>query len=93
MRFQFVNRTQELEILEREYRSNGLRLVIVYGRRRIGKTYLLNYFSKDKNRIFFIAIESSKSVLYQELSRLVSEWIGKPIGVFTDIESLSLIHI
>ncbi len=88
MRYRFVDRSLELEILDREYRSTGLRLVVVYGRRRVGKTYLLNYFSRDKNRVFFIAIETSKSILYRELSKAVSQWLGKPIGTLDNLEDV-----
>ena len=41
----FVNRTKELETLEKQYKSNASSLVIVYGRRRVGKTSLINEFS------------------------------------------------
>ena len=40
----FVNRTKELETLEKQYKSNTSSLVIVYGRRRVGKTSLINEF-------------------------------------------------
>ncbi len=93
MRFRFMDRVRELEILEKEFRGSGLRLVIVYGRRRVGKTYLLNYFSRGKDAVFFTAIEASKNVLYRELSRAISEWLGKPIGVLESIEDvLELIY-
>lgn len=36
----FVNRFQELETLENEYNSNSSSFVVLYGRRRIGKTEL-----------------------------------------------------
>ncbi|MCD4780030.1 MAG: hypothetical protein K8S27_05700, partial [Candidatus Omnitrophica bacterium] len=44
----FVNRTRELEFLQRKYNSKEAELIIIYGRRRIGKTELLNEFAKDK---------------------------------------------
>ena len=36
----FVDRFQELETLENEYNSNLSSFVVLYGRRRIGKTEL-----------------------------------------------------
>jgi len=68
----FVDRAVELSVLEREYKSNGFRLVVVYGRRRIGKTYLLRFFTNGRDSIYFTAIESSKEILYEELSRIIS---------------------
>ncbi len=88
MRYRFINRLRELEILEREYKSRGTRLVIVYGRRRVGKTFLLNYFTRDKKHLFYIAIESSKNILYRDLSERISTLTGKPVGLFDNIEQV-----
>ena len=38
---EFINRTKELESLEKQYNSNQSSLVVIYGRRRIGKTALI----------------------------------------------------
>ena len=45
----FVGRVKELKDLEEAYRSEKGEFVILYGRRRIGKTNLLVEFCKDKN--------------------------------------------
>ena len=55
----FLGRDRELSALESEYKSKGFRMTIVYGRRRVGKTELLNKFAKDKEVIFFTASEAS----------------------------------
>ncbi|MHA1895682.1 MAG: ATP-binding protein, partial [Candidatus Helarchaeota archaeon] len=47
----FINRKQELSILEKEWNKKNAQLIIVYGRRRIGKTRLLTEFLKDKKGI------------------------------------------
>ncbi len=88
MRYRFINRSRELEILEKEYRSPGTRLVIVYGRRRIGKTFLLKHFARNKEHLFYIAIESSKDIIYRDLSEKVSILLGKPVGLLEDIEKV-----
>jgi AAA+ ATPase superfamily predicted ATPase len=51
----FVNRTHELDHLNREYNSGNLSLTVIYGRRRVGKTELIRQFVKDKPHIFFQA--------------------------------------
>lgn len=57
----FVNRTKELDTLEKQYRSNNSSLVIVYGRRRVGKTSLINEFLKRHNdTLYFLATEESE---------------------------------
>ena len=49
----FVNRIEELNYLEKLQKEQGARFIIMYGRRRIGKTELLRQFSKDKKHPFF----------------------------------------
>lgn len=49
----FVGRKEEMEELERVYRSTGYDLMVVYGRRRVGKTELLERFSEGKRCVFF----------------------------------------
>ncbi len=55
----FINRESELEHLEQLYRSDRAELFILYGRRRVGKTELLQTFCQEKAHIFFIATLSS----------------------------------
>lgn len=60
----FIGRENELEILNKNYQSNGFKMMIVYGRRRVGKSYLLRHFFENvgKNIIAFQAIEHSTSL-------------------------------
>ncbi len=51
----FINRVHELEFLNREYSSKDLSFTVIYGRRRVGKTELIQQFVKDKPHIFFLA--------------------------------------
>ena len=53
----FVDREQEMETLQSEYEKDGSALVVLYGRRRVGKTTLISEFIKDKNTLFFLASE------------------------------------
>ena len=50
----FLGRDQELSALEREYKRGG-GFVVVYGRRRVGKTTLIKEFIKGKNALYFLA--------------------------------------
>jgi hypothetical protein len=42
MNQQFVNRKEELKFLEKYYEKKGSGLIVIYGRRRVGKTELIN---------------------------------------------------
>lgn len=49
----FIGRETELEYLNDKYFSNHAELIVLYGRRRIGKTELLKEFCKDKPHVFY----------------------------------------
>lgn len=55
----FIGRERELEQLQRLYGQQKFQCVVIWGRRRVGKTTLINEFVKDKETIFFTGIESS----------------------------------
>lgn len=67
----FIGREKELKKLGELYNTHKFQMPVVYGRRRVGKTALLNEFAKDKNVIFFTAIESSKQQNIENLSRSI----------------------
>ena len=56
----FIDRKNELDFLNQEYKKDESTLIILYGRRRIGKTSLIKEFGKDKNMIYFLATEESE---------------------------------
>lgn len=55
----FVGRDQELSKLESMYQANNFQFSVIYGRRRIGKTALINEFIKDKKAIYFVGLEEN----------------------------------
>ena len=57
----FVDREQEMATLQSEYERVGCALVVLYGRRRVGKTTLISEFIKNKKALFFLASEESES--------------------------------
>lgn len=72
----FIGREQELKKLDRMYQSGKLEVAIIYGRRRVGKTTLINEFCKDKRTIFFAAQENSMEQNLETLSNAISEAIS-----------------
>lgn len=53
----FIGREEELNFLEDRYNSADSQLVVLYGRRRVGKTELLRQFCQDKEHIFYTCTE------------------------------------
>lgn len=58
-KMEFVDRVQELAALEAAYQSPGAALLVVYGRRRVGKTTLLAQFCRNKPALYYLATEES----------------------------------
>ncbi len=83
-RVPFINRLVELSILSREYNRDEFSLIIVYGRRRIGKTRLLWEWCKDKECVYFIASQ----IPYRELSREFSSEVMKQLKVYVSSDDI-----
>ena len=72
----FVAREKELAALERMYDRPDFQMVVIYGRRRVGKTTLIDEFVKDKPVLYFTAqqktsrqnLELFSAAVYQAFS-------------------------
>ena len=56
----FVGREKELKAMENFYAKDGVGMMTIYGRRRIGKSTLINEFVKGKKAIFYTATKVGK---------------------------------
>ena len=68
----FVGRHQELEQLNQAYQENDFHFTVIYGRRRIGKTSLINEFLKDKKAIYYVALEENAEDNLKRFSDAIS---------------------
>ena len=64
----FYCREAELSKLNMRYREGEFECAVIYGRRRVGKTALINEFCRDKPAIFFSALQSTEAENLQALS-------------------------
>ena len=83
----FVDREQEMETLQSEYEKDGSALVVLYGRRRVGKTTLISEFIKDKNALFFLASEESEAQNRSLLKEKVAEFINSDLLRSAEVKS------
>ncbi len=60
-----VGRKKEIETLKEIYNDNKSHFVAIYGRRRIGKTYLIN--EVFKNNILFHHLSDANGTLKEQL--------------------------
>ena len=72
----FIDRVNELSALQREYDRQGSSLVIIYGRRRVGKTSLISEFIKNKRALFFLASEESEMQNLRMFKDKTAEFTG-----------------
>lgn len=70
----FIGREHELNTLNRLYNSDKFEFAVIYGRRRVGKTALINEFVKDKGNIFFTGVETNAKQNLDNLSRSIMEY-------------------
>ena len=70
----FIGRNKELAMLNSEYSRNAYGCIVLYGRRRVGKTALMNEFCKGKPAIVFSALKGGEKDNLRELSRVISEY-------------------
>ncbi len=71
---EFINRINELKALNFRYNSNRAEFIVIYGRRRVGKTELIKQFMKNHEGIIFTGREESEKIQLERLS--------KTLGIF-----------
>lgn len=91
----FVGRERELRALEHLYETGTFQMPVIYGRRRVGKTSLINKFIEGKRAAVFTARESSARENLVALSKAVAELsqgddlaaIDAPVPVFESFDA------
>ena len=90
----FIGRENELNTLNRLYHSHKFEFAVIYGRRRVGKTALINEFVKDKDNIFFTGVETNAKQNLDNLSRSIMEYnTGIVTGASFNNFQMALEHI
>jgi hypothetical protein len=67
----FIDRNSELKALNEVLDKKGAALVLLYGRRRVGKTRLVQEFLRDKRGIYFYVPSAEEKMILAEFSRVV----------------------
>ncbi|MFB6215967.1 MAG: ATP-binding protein [Candidatus Aenigmatarchaeota archaeon] len=74
---QFVNRDRELGWLENQCDENGL--AVLYGRRRVGKTALMEEVMKNREAVYFLADQRPEEKNIEELQREMSDHVDEKL--------------
>jgi len=72
----FIGRERELKKLNSLYGTDIFQFPVIYGRRRVGKTALINEFIRGKDAISFTGIESTASQNLENLSHAIHHYVG-----------------
>ena len=64
----FIGRTAELQFLENSYRASGGQMILLYGRRRVGKTETLKKFCEGKPHVYFACRECTDKLQLKAFS-------------------------
>jgi uncharacterized protein len=75
----FVNRQHELAQLHRGVERATPALILVYGRRRVGKTFLLDHAWSGRRIFYFLASNSTDGMNRTELLHDLSRWSGRDL--------------
>lgn len=75
----FINRESELAQLEGQYAAASGSLVVLYGRRRLGKTFLLRKFAEDKPHCYFMADRAGESDLRRSMAMAMALSLREPV--------------
>ncbi len=75
----FINREKELQTLEKEYKKKNSSFVVIYGRRRVGKTTLIEKFIENKPSIYFLADLQNEKLQIERFKNIVAEYLNDNI--------------
>ena len=89
----FIGRKQELQALEKRYQSGKFEMPVIYGRRRIGKTTLINAFIQNKPVIYFTGLEGTATQNLVNFSNAIAAFSGLPDGAIFPNFQIALEHV
>ena len=90
----FVNRVKELQLLNDEYKEEGFRFSVLYGRRRVGKTTLLKEYIQNKESIYFLVTLESENIVLKRFQDIIANYLNddflKELKMLMRVESFGV---
>lgn len=74
-----VDREAQLAELRRLFSAGGPRLALLYGRRRVGKTFLLAHAWPRVRTFYFTAADATEAVNRRQLVEDLARWLRRPL--------------
>jgi len=76
---EFIDRERELDFLEEKWRETRAQFIILWGKRRVGKTELVKQFIEDKPHIYFLSESTSEQEHLRRFSSAVGMFFQEPL--------------
>ncbi len=78
----FVNRANELSSLKSSHSRDGFEFIVITGRRRVGKTRLLQEFSDDEKTLFLMCEERKWQYNLEKFNKAIGDFFEMPVPNF-----------
>lgn len=75
----FIDRQSELRFLEDKWQDPRPQLIVLWGKRRVGKTELVKQFIADKPSLYFLSESTSDKEQLSRFSQLLGEFLGEAL--------------
>jgi hypothetical protein len=86
--FRFIDREAELSFLEERYGSGEFEFLVLYGRRRVGKTEILRRFVQGRPHLYYLADKRGTERNALRLRREMAASLGVPEVAATELDEL-----
>ena len=70
----FYCRKDELRKMNQRFDADNFECIVIYGRRRVGKTALINEFCKDKKTVYYSALNATSQENLEALSKAIHQY-------------------
>lgn len=75
----FINREKELAFLESKWQERGAQFIVLWGKRRVGKTELVKQFMKDKPHVYFLSESTNETEQMKRFSLAIGRFFKEPL--------------
>ena len=78
MQHNLIDREKEWAFLEEAFQKNKSQLIVIYGRRRVGKSFLSSRFVNKKNGVYFLCSKGNEREQLELLSIKLADHFNDP---------------
>ena len=75
----FINRERELNFLENKWEESQAQMIVLWGKRRVGKTELVKRFIRNRPHVYFLAESTNEREQLKRFSSSLGEFFKEPL--------------